>query len=268
MIDVGAGIFGLLIGSFLNVCIYRWTRDLSVVRPRSACPECNHMIAWYDNIPLLSFIFLRGRCRNCKAAIPWTYPAVELLTGGFFCYFVAIEGLSLAAAKDCLFSAIMIGLIFSDLDTRLLPDEFTIGGFFAGLAIALVVPLPPTVFGLVADLAGVRPGIRAISFGEAVTGALIPAGAMWLLGWLFERFRHKEHLGFGDVKMIAMMGAFLGTSDVIATLLVGSLAGSVGGYAYLKIARKDPATYYLPFASFLGGAALVVIVIARGAKPL
>src|SRR5580658_93565 len=98
--DVIAGLFGLLIGSFLNVCIYRWTRDLSVVRPRSACPDCNHPIAWYDNIPLLSFLLLGGRCRNCQARIPWTYPAVELLTGLFFCYFVAIEGLNAAAAKD------------------------------------------------------------------------------------------------------------------------------------------------------------------------
>src|SRR3978361_121378 len=123
-----AGIFGLLIGSFLNVCIYRWTRDLSVVKPRSACPECEKTIAWYDNIPLLSYLLLKARCRHCKTAIPWTYPAVEFLTAVFFAYFVAIQGLNLSAAKDCLFAAIMIGLIFSDLDTMLLPDEFTIGG--------------------------------------------------------------------------------------------------------------------------------------------
>jgi leader peptidase (prepilin peptidase)/N-methyltransferase len=259
-----AGILGLLIGSFLNVCIYRWTRDLSVVKPRSACPECNHPIAWYDNIPLVSFVVLGGRCRKCRTRIPWTYPAVEFLTALFFCYFVAIQGLDLAAAKDCLFAAIMIGLIFSDLDTRLLPDEFTVGGLVAGLAISLIVPLPSTVFGLMAEMAGLHPGARAISFGEALVGALLPSSAMWLLGWVFERVRHKEYLGFGDVKMIAMMGAFLGTSGVIVTLLFGSLLGSVGGLAYLKITRKDPATYYLPFATFLGGAALLVVAAHGG----
>ena len=138
-----AGIFGLLIGSFLNVCIYRWTRDLSVVKPRSACPECNHLIAWYDNVPVLSFFLLKGHCRHCKTSIPWTYPAVEFLTALFFAWFVAIEGLNISAVKDCVFAAIMIGLIFSDLDTRLLPDEFTVGGLFAGFAFALFVPLPP-----------------------------------------------------------------------------------------------------------------------------
>jgi leader peptidase (prepilin peptidase)/N-methyltransferase len=259
-----AGLFGLLIGSFLNVCIYRWTRDLSVIRPRSACPGCNHMIAWYDNVPLLSFLLLRGRCRHCQVSIPWTYPAVELLTGLFFAYFVAIQGFNLAAAKDCLFAAIMIGLIFSDLDTRLLPDEFTVGGFFAGLAFALVVPLPPLLFAPLAEIAGFLPGVRATSFGEALTGALIPAAAMWLLGWFFQKIRHKEYLGFGDVKMIAMMGAFLGITGVVVTLLFGSLLGSVGGLAYIKITRKDPATYYLPFATFLGGAALIVVAAHGG----
>jgi leader peptidase (prepilin peptidase)/N-methyltransferase len=259
-----AGLFGLLIGSFLNVCIYRWTRDLSVVAPRSACPMCGHLIAWYDNVPVLSFLLLRGRCRNCQAAIPWTYPTVELLTGLFFTYFVAIGGLNPASLKDCLFAAIMIGLIFSDLDTRLLPDEFTVGGLFAGLVFAIFVPLPPTMFGFFVELAGLHPGLRVTSLGEAVLGALIPAGAMWTLGWIFEKIRHKEYLGFGDVKMIAMMGAFLGISGAIVTLLFGSLLGSVGGYAWMKLTRKDPATYYLPFATFLGAAALIVVAAHGG----
>jgi leader peptidase (prepilin peptidase)/N-methyltransferase len=259
-----AGVFGLLIGSFLNVCIYRWTRDLSVVAPRSACPACNRLIVWYDNVPVFSFLLLRGRCRGCRAPISWTYPTVELLTGAFFAYFVAIQGLDLAAAKDCLFAAIMIGLIFSDLDTRLLPDEFTVGGLVAGLGLALFVPLPPTLFALLTEIIGVRLGLRAVSFGEAVAGALIPAGAMWLLGWIFEKLRHKEYLGFGDVKMIAMMGAFLGISGVIVTLLFGSLLGSIGGFAWIKITRKDPSTYYLPFATFLGAGALIVVAAHGG----
>src|SRR5437764_1154024 len=117
-----AGLFGLLIGSFLNVCIYRWPRDLSVVRPRSKCPECDRPIAWYDNIPVLSFLILRGHCRGCGTRIHWRYPAVELLTAASFVFFVRQHGLSIEAVKYCTFSAILIGLVFSDLETLLLPD--------------------------------------------------------------------------------------------------------------------------------------------------
>ncbi len=259
-----AGLFGLLIGSFLNVCIYRWPRDLSVVRPRSACTNCNQLIAWYDNIPVLSYLILRGRCRGCGERISWMYPTVELITGIFFAWLVATEGVNLSAAKNCLFAAIMIGLIFSDLDTYLLPDEFTIGGLIAGLAFSFFVPLPPTVFGLFVELNGLHVGYRAISFGEALVGGFIPAGALWLLGWCFEKLRKKEGLGFGDVKMIAMMGTFLGLTGVVTTLLIGSVIGSIVGLAYLKIMRKDPATYYFPFAMFLGAAALLVVATHGG----
>ena len=253
-----AALFGLLIGSFLNVCIYRWTRDLSVIAPRSACPGCNHLIAWYDNIPVLSYLILRARCRHCKTAIPATYPIVELLTALFFAYFVAIYGITLPAAKDCLFAAIMIGLIFSDLDTRLLPDEFTVGGLIAGLAFSVFIPLPPTLFAILTDAANLHLSLRVTSFGEAFTGALIPAAAMWTLGFAFEKLRHKEVLGLGDVKMIAMMGAFLGLGGVVITLLIGSLLGSILGLLWMKITGRDPKTYYLPFATFLGAAALIV----------
>ncbi len=259
-----AGLFGLLLGSFLNVCIYRWPRDLSVIQPRSACPSCNAQIAWYDNIPVLSFLLLRGQCRGCHTKIGWQYPLVELLTGLLFFWFTATGGIGISTAKDCLFAWMMLGLIFCDLETRLLPDEFTIGGLVAGLALAWVVPVPPTVFTWFAGMMGWHPGLRSTSVGEAALGAFVPATAMWLLGWLFEKLRHKEYLGFGDVKMIAMMGAFLGIEGVIATLLLGSLLGSIIGLAYLKIARRDPATYYLPFATFLGAAALIVVAAHGG----
>jgi leader peptidase (prepilin peptidase)/N-methyltransferase len=258
------GVFGLLIGSFLNVCIYRWTRDLSVVTPRSACPSCNAMIAWYDNIPVVSFLLLRGRCRNCSASIAWTYPAVEFLTAVSFVWFVSLQGVSLAALKDCLFAALMIGLIFSDLDTRLLPDEFTVGGLVAGLGLSLLVPLPPTLLAFALEIFGVHLGLRATSFGEALVGAFVPSFAMWLLGWIFEKIKKKEYLGFGDVKMIAMMGSFLGISGVIVTLLFGSLLGSIIGIVWMKVTRKDPSTYYLPFASFLGAGALIVVAAHGG----
>ena len=253
-----AGVFGLLIGSFLNVCIYRWTRDLSVVRPRSACPSCNHLIAWYDNVPVLSYLLLRGRCRYCREMIAWTYPAVELLTALFFGYFAALDGPSPLAAKDCLFAAILIGLIFSDLDTRLLPDQFTLGGLCAGMALSFFVPLPPTLFGLLAGMAGFEPDPRYVSFGEAMLGAFVPAGVMWLLGLVTGKVLNKEALGFGDVKMVAMMGAFLGIGKVLLALMLGSVLGLLVALP-MRIARRNRGSEYLPFASYLGTAGLVVV---------
>lgn len=239
---IGA-LFGLLIGSFLNVCIYRWPRDQSVVHPRSACPECGAQIAWYDNIPVLSYAMLRARCRHCETRIHWRYPVVEFLTAVTFAWFTTHYGLSLAAAKYCIFSAILIALVFTDLKTLLLPDQLTIGGLVIGLAFA---------------------ASSWAAFLDAVYGAIIPAGAIWLGGWLFEKIRHKQGLGFGDVKMLAMIGAFLGLYGTLLTIVVGSLVGSIAGLAYIKAAGKDPASYQLPFGSFLGAAALFTAITGQG----
>ena len=255
-----AGLFGLLIGSFLNVCIYRWPRDLSVVRPRSACIVCEKPIAWYDNVPIASYFILRARCRQCGARIHWRYPLVELSTAICFAYVVHQSGLSVEAAKYCVFAAIVIALVFCDLDMLILPDEFTVGGFFIGLAFALFTPVPDTTFHLIASLFGVLPGPRVGMLGEALLGAIVPAGSIWLGGWLFEKLRHKEGLGFGDVKMLAMVGAFLGIRGALFTIVLGAVAGSVVGLVFIKATKKDPASYPLPFGSFLGAAALVAAV--------
>jgi leader peptidase (prepilin peptidase) / N-methyltransferase len=255
-----AGVFGLLIGSFLNVCIYRWPRDLSVVRPRSACIVCEKPIAWYDNVPVLSYLILRTRCRQCGARIHWRYPLVELFTAICFAYVVHRSGLSLEAAKYCVFAAIIIALVFCDLDMLILPDEFTIGGFFIGLLFAFFTPVPDTTFHLFASLLGVLPGPRVGMLGEALLGAIVPAGFIWFGGWLFEKLRHKEGLGFGDVKMLAMVGAFLGIRGALLTIVLGAVAGSVVGLLFIKLTGKDAASYPLPFGSFLGAAALVAAV--------
>jgi leader peptidase (prepilin peptidase)/N-methyltransferase len=255
-----AGLLGLLIGSFLNVCIYRWPRDLSVVRPRSACVACETPIAWYDNIPILSYLMLRGRCRNCQARIHWRYPIVELLTAVSFGFFVYRNGLTAIAAKDCVFAAILIALLFTDLETLILPDEFTIGGFFAGIAFAFVAPVREPIFPLITSLFGWLPGERVSALGESLVGGLVPAGILWFGGWLFEKMRHKEGLGFGDVKMLAMIGAFLGIRGTLFTVILGSLAGSVIGLAFIRLTGKDPASYQLPFGSFLAAAGIVVTV--------
>jgi leader peptidase (prepilin peptidase)/N-methyltransferase len=255
-----AGLFGLLIGSFLNVCIYRWPRDLSVVRPRSACIACEKPIAWYDNIPVLSYCILRGHCRQCGARIHWSYPVVELATAISFAYFVHQSGVSVEALKYCVFAAILIALVFADLDTLILPDELTIGGFAIGLVFALFTPVPDSTFHLIASLFGKVPGPRVGMVGEALLGAIVPAGTIWFGGWLFEKVRHKEGLGFGDVKMLAMVGAFLGIRGALLTIMLGAVAGSVVGLVFIKLTHKDAASYPLPFGSFLGAAALVAAV--------
>jgi leader peptidase (prepilin peptidase)/N-methyltransferase len=256
LVIIGA-LFGLLIGSFLNVCIYRWPRDLSVVKPRSSCVSCGHMIAWYDNVPLLSYALLRGRCRACAAKIYWRYPVVELLTALSFAWFVRRYGITVEAAKYCIFAALQIGLVFSDLETLILPDEFTIGGTAIGLAFAPFVPVPDETFRLLIGILGFNFGPRWGAFGEAAFGAAVLSSMLWFLGWAFEKVRKMEGLGFGDVKMIAMVGAFVGLQGALLTVIIGSLAGAVIGIIYLKVAGKDK-TEPLPFAAFLGGAALLV----------
>jgi leader peptidase (prepilin peptidase)/N-methyltransferase len=247
-----AALAGLLIGSFLNVCIYRLPRDLSVVAPRSFCPSCERTIAWYDNVPVLSYAFLRGRCRHCHAGISLRYPLVELLTA--LCFFGAVwaSGPNLVALKYCVFSAILIALVFADIEERILPDEFTLGGIVAGIVLAVVAP---SAGGIWRFLIPVR-NPRALSFIEAVFAAAVSSAALWAVGFLYEKIRHREGLGFGDVKMVAMIGAFLGLQGVLLTLVVGSVLGSVTGLAFILIARKDAATYELPFGAFLGAAAL------------
>jgi len=291
-----AGLFGLLIGSFLNVCIYRWPRDLSVVRPRSCCPSClagllekagiplysedaefeeaidagefarfapAAQIAWYDNIPVLSYLLLRGGCRRCGAAIGWRYPLVEALTGVLFAWFVWHLGPTLAALKFCVFAALMVGLVFSDLETLLLPDEMTIGGFFLGLVFAVLAPRTGLFSGIL-GLMGMATGLRAGSLVEALIGGLLPAGTIWLGGWLFEKIRGKEGLGFGDVKMLAAVGAFLGIQGALMTVILGSVAGAVIGWIYIKVKGEDAGSYQLPFGTFLGAAALYSALAGNG----
>jgi len=261
-----ACLLGLLIGSFLNVCIYRWPRDLSVVRPRSHCPACEKTIFWYDNIPLLSYALLGGKCRYCGERISLRYPIVELLTAGAFFYFVATLGPTVAALKMCVFSALLVGLIFADLEELILPDEMTLGGTLAGLVLAAFVPMPLSAnvasLVLIALTHTLLPD-RLQSVIDAAFGAALPAFFLWFGGWAYEKWRHREGLGFGDVKLIAMIGSFLGLSGALFSLMLGSIAGAVLGYGFIKLTGKDPSTYELPYGTFLGGAALIVAMAAH-----
>jgi len=251
-----AFVLGLLIGSFLNVCIYRWPRDLSVVAPRSHCPTCEKPIAWYDNIPVLSYVMLGGRGRCCGKRISFRYPLVELLTAGFFAWIVWQLGLTLGAAKFCVLVAMLIALMFTDLEELILPDEFTLGGWLVGLAFSPFVLVPDITAHAVLSVFGIQFSDRWMSVAESLCGALLPAGTLWLGGWLFEKFRHKEGLGLGDVKMMAMVGAFLGVRGALLTLITGSLAGSLIGIVYIKATKQDMGSYQLPFGTFLAAAAI------------
>ncbi len=255
MIEIAlAFVAGLLIGSFLNVCVFRLPRDLSVVTPaRSFCPFCEETIAWYDNIPVLSYILLRAKCRRCGARIPARYPAVELATALAFAICVAFYGVTPMALKYGLFSAILITLIASDFEERILPDEFTLGGTALGLILAWFIPMRGE-FALF--LVPYSWGPHWVSVVEALIGAFISSGSIWLAGWLYEKIRHREGLGFGDVKMIMMIGAFLGLPAALLTLIAASVVGAFGGLIYIKLTKQDASTYELPFGSFLGVAAL------------
>lgn len=255
-----AALAGLLIGSFLNVCIHRLPRDLSVVQPRSFCPGCEKTIAWYDNVPVFSYVLLRGRCRHCGARISPRYPIVELATAAAFGACVLAMGVSLAALKYSLFSAILITLIASDLETWTLPDEFTLGGTAVGLVLAAFVPMP---LGWAQIMMPRTVPPRWTSVCESALGAAFLSGMIWFLGWAFEKIRHREGMGLGDVKMLAMIGAFLGLQGALLTLIASTLLGSVVGLTYAAITRKNWRTLELPFGSFLGSAALVVALVGQ-----
>jgi leader peptidase (prepilin peptidase) / N-methyltransferase len=252
--------FGLIIGSFLNVCIVRIPEGKSIVLPPSACPKCGEPIRPYDNIPVLSYLLLRGKCRGCKTRISPIYPIVELLTALLFfgCYWAF--GLSLDTLKWCVFSALMIVLVFTDLRERILPDVVNFGGFAAGLVLSLFTRPEDGTARWLAHFAfrGSLPPMPVISLLDALLGAAAGSGLLWLVMEIYFRLRHREGMGLGDVKMMLMAGAFLGIKRTLLTIFAGSLLGSVLGIAFI-LARGKRSDYELPFGTFLGMAALLVV---------
>jgi leader peptidase (prepilin peptidase) / N-methyltransferase len=174
-----------------------------------------------------------------------------------------MRGPTLPALKMCVFAALLVGLIFADLEELILPDELTIGGIVAGVLFSIFAPVPESIAGFLLLIAGIQASHQVQWFLDSVIGAVLPAAVLWLAGWIYEKIRHKEGLGFGDVKLIAMVGSFLGFGGALYTLMLGSIAGSAIGYGYIKLTGKDPDTYELPFGSFLGAAALLVALAAR-----
>jgi leader peptidase (prepilin peptidase) / N-methyltransferase len=259
-----AGVIGAIFGSFLNVVIHRVPREESIVFPNSRCPNCSAVIAFYDNIPVLSYIFLGGKCRGCKKRISPRYPAVELLTGLLFFAVAWHDGLSLALPFDLTFVAAIVALVFIDAEHMILPNVITYPGIVFAAVARIVIPyfgpphfddLPSLMHGAFADLP-----IWAVSIIGAGIGALIGGGSLWLMGWTWERLRGIEAMGLGDVKMMFMVGAYLGWRLTILTIFVGVLSGSIIGILLMARQGKKDMQMLLPFGVFLGLGAIAALL--------
>lgn len=259
-----AAIFGLLIGSFLNVVIHRLPKMMqresdnyvaqesgkplphtdryNIVAPRSACPHCGHQITAIENIPVLSYLFLRGKCIECKTPISIRYPVVELLTGALSALLVWRFGSGLAGLSALLFTYLLIAMTFIDLDTQLLPDDLT---------------LPLLWCGLLMNLNG-----TFVPLGEAVIGATAGYLSLWSVYWLFKLTTGKEGMGYGDFKLLAALGAWLGWKMLPVIILLSSLVGAAVGIALILFAKHGRDTP-IPFGPYLAAAGLIALFYGR-----
>jgi leader peptidase (prepilin peptidase)/N-methyltransferase len=248
------GVIGLLIGSFLNVVIYRlpkmmerqWAAEVAefkgetlpdgaafnLMLPRSNCPKCAHQIKWYENIPVLSYLFLRGKCSACKTSISFRYPMIELVTGALFFYCIWRWGLTPTGLVWCGFSATLLSLSMIDWDTTLLPDDMTLPLLWAGLLLAALK-------------------VTNVSLESATWGAAVGYFSLWLIYWIFKLITGKEGMGYGDFKLFAALGAWFGWQALIPIILMASVIGAIIGIA-LKFSSKLREGGYIPFGPFLG----------------
>jgi leader peptidase (prepilin peptidase)/N-methyltransferase len=248
-------VFGACVGSFLNVCVSRWPAELSVVRPRSRCPKCETQIAWYDNIPLVSWIVLRAKCRACANPISAQYPLVELVVGVVWVLAVWYFGLTLTAFRVGLAATILLGIMLTDLLHYVIPDGFTVTGFLFALAAA-----PVALFlGDAGPFAGPW---------DAFVGACAGAGLIAIIGWLGEVVMRKEAMGQGDVTLMAMIGAMVGPGRSFLTVFIGAAIGAAVfllfvvpvGIVRAKRAGKEFELPLVPFGVFLAPAGIVALL--------
>jgi leader peptidase (prepilin peptidase)/N-methyltransferase len=245
-------LFGIVIGSFLNVCIHRLPRGESIVTPRSRCPQCGKPVAAYDNIPLVSYLLLGGKCRHCKVRISPVYFFVELATGLMFLSLFWMFGLGGEFFRQATFGSLLIVLVMTDWQERILPDRINFPGMALGLLFAAFLPIGDGTGQWLARWAGMGGlPLPAISVLDGLLGAVAGGGLLYVLGELYFRLRHREGMGFGDVKMMAMVGCFLGPKLTLLTILLGSLGGSVIGLLVILALGKG-SDYELPFGTFLG----------------
>jgi len=252
-----AGILGAIIGSFLNVVIHRVPREQSVVFPNSACPSCHTALPPWDNIPILSFLLLRGRCRFCRKPISIRYPIVEALTALVFVAVALHDGTSFALPFDLAFVAALLALVFIDAEHMILPNVITYPGILFAVLTRIALPylvgaaqfddLP----GLIAKLPAHFP-LWSVSLIGAAIGALVGGGTLWLMGFVWEKLRGVEAMGLGDVKMMLMVGAYLGWRLAALTIFFGVLSGSLIGIVIMMKRGKRNLQMMLPFGIFLG----------------
>ncbi len=288
-------ILGLALGSFLNVCIYRLPRGMSVLNPRwSACPACKQPIAFYDNVPVLSWLLLRGRCRKCKAGISPRYLLIEVLTALLFLACAWHFGTTLATLKYCALAFLLLGLIFTDAETKLLPDAMTLTGLGLGIAFSLFVPVNDLaaefIPGMVVLPVSSDISTRLLSLTDSLLGAFVGASFIYGAGAIYLRARGIEGMGFGDVKLMAMIGAFLGVKLTVFTIFAASIVGSIFGVStivlvWIKRTRRFAQRrqlsvrearqrawqsaqtmyrhYEMPFGVFLGSMAMVAFFFGK-----
>lgn len=253
-------VFGLVIGSFLNVVILRLPEKLSISTPRSRCPDCKQPISWYDNIPIVSYLILSGRCRRCRKKISPRYPFIEALSGLVSVLLFLKFGLSIEWVIFLAFSAALIVLAFIDLDHRILPDPITLNGIWIGALVSVYLAPPNPLIARLFRAAGVESaGPRVIALVGSLLGAVVGGGLLWGVAEAYFRLRGAEGMGFGDVKMMAMVGAFLGAPLALLTIMVGSLLGSVIGLAFIRFTSKTR-QYELPFGTFLSFAGIIAVL--------
>jgi len=236
-------IFGAIVGSFLNVCIFRLPRDRSIILPNSFCPSCEKPIKFYDNIPIVSYIFLRGKCRNCSAKISIKYPVVELITALLFLLFFNKYGLTYEFLVNMLFVSLIIAISFIDLEFQIIPDVLSLGGLLAGFALSFF--RKPVFF-----------------YQDALYGILIGGGILFAIAYGYQLITKREGMGGGDIKLLGMIGAFCGLKGVIFSLMTGSIIGTIVGIPLMLIKGKEEGTRYaIPFGPFLSLGALIFLIM-------
>ena len=235
-------ILGAVVGSFLNVCIYRIPAGKSIVSPPSSCPHCEHQIRWFQNVPILSYLFLGGKCASCHIGISLRYPAIETLTGLLFALVLYYFGFSIATLAYWVFVAALIVITFIDLDHQIIPDVISLPGIIVGFICSFFIPW--------------------LSWVDSLLGIVIGGGLLLTIAWIYEKVAKREGMGGGDIKLLGMLGAFLGWKAVLPVIFIASLIGSLVGVP-LMLLQKGDTKLAIPFGPFLAFAATVYLFWGR-----